>query len=59
MQKLLTLVHRKAKVRNSRERSCDIETAVLFLKKNNVSKTVFTNTFEGIYSISDALFLRY
>lgn len=49
MQKLLKLVYRKAKVGNSREESCDIETAILFLKKNNVSKTVFTNTFEGIY----------
>lgn len=46
MQKLLKLVYRKAKVGNSREESCDIETAILFLKKNNVSKTVFTNTFE-------------
>uniref|UniRef100_A0A8W8KE60 Alpha-1,4-N-acetylglucosaminyltransferase n=1 Tax=Magallana gigas TaxID=29159 RepID=A0A8W8KE60_MAGGI len=46
MQKLLKLVYRKAKVVNSREESCDIETAVLFLKKNNVSKTVFKNTFE-------------
>lgn len=46
MQKLLTLVHKKANVGNSREESCDIETALLFLKKNNVSKTVFTNTFE-------------
>lgn len=48
MQKLLTLVHRKANVGNSREESCDIETALLFLKNNNVSETVFTNTFEGI-----------
>lgn len=59
MQKLLTLVHRKANVGNSREESCDIETALLFFKKNNVSETVFTNTFKGIYSIPDALFLKY
>ncbi|XP_065937303.1 uncharacterized protein [Magallana gigas] len=48
MQKLLTLVHRKANVGNSREESCDIETALLFLKNNNVSETVFTNTFEDV-----------
>lgn len=56
MQKLLTLVRRKANVGNSREESCDIETALLFLKKNNVSETVFTNTFEGIYSPPEALY---
>lgn len=56
MQKLLTLVRRKANVGNSREESCDIETALLFLKNNNVSETVFTNTFEGIYSPPEALY---
>lgn len=56
MQKLLTLVHRKANVGNSREESCDIETALLFLKNNYVSETVFTNTFEGIYSPPEALY---
>lgn len=56
MQKLLTLVHRKANVGNSREESCDIETALLFLKSNNVSETVFNNTFEGIYSPPEALY---
>lgn len=49
MQKLLTLVHRKANVGNSREESCDIETALLFLKNNNVSET-------GIYSPPEALY---
>lgn len=56
MQKLLTLVHRKANVGNSREESCDIKTALLFLKNNNVSETVFTHTFEGIYLPPEVLY---